>query len=430
MSKELKKSHIRLVGEIPSDWKVVPFWSIFSTYKGLSITKADLVETGIPVISYGQIHSKTGIFFNKEMLPFLPTSFLSYENAILKKGDVVFADTSEDVEGSGDFSVKDTDEIILAGYHNVIAKPKHREDYRFIGYVLESSGFRSQINSKVQGVKVYSITQSMINKTKIWLPPIEEQLKISSFLDEKVSAIENLVLKTTLSIGGLKKYKDSLISEIMTRGLTEENTKKSGVDWVEEIPESWNSFKIGQLYSQVKDLNKHLTETNLLSLSYGKIKRKNIESAFGLLPASFEGYNRVKVDDIVLRMTDLQNDKKSLRQGLVTERGIITSAYITIRPLQQVYSKFVFYQLYAFDLNKGYYGMGSGIRQGVNYKDIKNLSIFLPQVDEQMKIVQFLEEKLLNIDILISKKEELIEKLEQYKKSLIFEYVTGKKEVL
>lgn len=129
-------------------------------------------------------------------------------------------------------------------------------------------------------------------------------------------------------------------------------------------------------------------------------------------------------------MTDLQNDKKSLRQGLVTERGIITSAYITIRPLQQVYSKFVFYQLYAFDLNKGYYGMGSGIRQGVNYKDIKNLSIFLPQVDEQMKIVQFLEEKLLNIDILISKKEELIEKLEQYKKSLIFEYVTGKKEVL
>ena len=107
--------------------------------------------------------------------------------------------------------------------------------------------------------------------------------------------------------------------------------KDSGIEWVGKIPKHWSVRKISNYFSQVKDKNDELEEENLLSLSYGSIIRRNINSTDGLLPANFKNYNIVESGDIVLRMTDLQNDKVSLRTGFVTEKGIITSAYITIR---------------------------------------------------------------------------------------------------
>ncbi len=112
--------------------------------------------------------------------------------------------------------------------------------------------------------------------------------------------------------------------------------KDSGIEWVGEIPKHWQIKVLFQLATQVKNKNKDLVEKNLLSLSYGKIKRKNIEKSEGLLPASFDGYNIIEENDIVLRLTDLQNDHTSLRVGRTTERGIITSAYVTIRPINQI----------------------------------------------------------------------------------------------
>ena len=172
-----------------------------------------------------------------------------------------------------------------------------------------------------------------------------------------------------------------------------------------------------------------MIEKNLLSLSYGRIKRRYINSGNGLLPESFEGYNIIERDDIVLRMTDLQNDKTSLRQGISEERGGITSAYITIRATQEVSSRFVYCQLFGFDRNKGYYGMGSGVRQGVNWNDIKKLSLLLPNLSEQQEIADFLDQKTAQIDAIVAEKENLISEYESYKKSIIYEYVTGKKQV-
>ena len=103
-------------------------------------------------------------------------------------------------------------------------------------------------------------------------------------------------------------------------------TKDSGIEWIGAIPATWKTHTLYQLVTQVKNKNSDLQETNLLSLSYGKIKRRDINSNGGLLPESFNGYNIIEDGDIVLRLTDLQNDHTSLRVGLATERGIITSA--------------------------------------------------------------------------------------------------------
>ena len=210
----------------------------------------------------------------------------------------------------------------------------------------------------------------------------------------------------------------------MSEMTTYEKMKDSGIEWVGSVPSHWRVHTLYQLVTQVKEKNSNLQEKNLLSLSYGKIKRKDIDSPDGLLPASFDGYNIIEDGDIVLRLTDLQNDHTSLRVGLATERGIITSAYTTLRPIDTSNSKYLFYLLHAFDLKKGFYGMGSGVRQGLNYAEVKELRIVLPSQDEQDAIASFLDNQCGQIDSIIEEAKSSIAEYKKLREAVIFEAVT------
>lgn len=200
--------------------------------------------------------------------------------------------------------------------------------------------------------------------------------------------------------------------------------KDSGIEWIGAIPATWKTHTLYQLVTQVKNKNSDLQEDNLLSLSYGRIKRRDINSNGGLLPESFNGYNIIEDGDIVLRLTDLQNDHTSLRVGLATERGIITSAYTTLRPIKKETSRYLYYLLHSFDIKKGFYGMGSGVRQGLNYDEVKELRVILPSDVEQAAIVSYLDEQCAKIDTWISEAKESIEEYKRWKASLISETVT------
>lgn len=200
--------------------------------------------------------------------------------------------------------------------------------------------------------------------------------------------------------------------------------KPSGIEWIGDIPDDWEVRKLLSLFKEHKDRNKNLKEQNLLSLSYGKIKRKDINNNDGLLPASFETYNIVENGDIVFRLTDLQNDKRSLRTGIVTQRGIITSAYVTIRPKIRLDSRFFHYLYHMYDICKVFYGMGDGVRQGMGFEDLKNIPTLIPPLKTQQKIADYLDKKCGEIDATIAKQKESIEKLKAYKQSLISETVT------
>ena len=202
--------------------------------------------------------------------------------------------------------------------------------------------------------------------------------------------------------------------------------KQSGIDWIGEIPDDWKINQLSQIVSQVKNKNTGLKENNLLSLSYGKIKRKNINTNDGLLPASFDGYNIISDGDIVLRLTDLQNDHTSLRVGRATEQGIITSAYTTLHPVDYDNSKYLYYILHSFDLKKGFYGMGSGVRQGLNYDEVKTLKVPLPPKATQQRIAEYLDSECAQIDSIIEESKKSIEEYKAWKQSVIFEAVTGK----
>ena len=200
--------------------------------------------------------------------------------------------------------------------------------------------------------------------------------------------------------------------------------KDSGIEWIGEIPEDWKINSMFQLFTQVKNKNYTLSETNLLSLSYGKIKRKNINTTDGLLPQSFDTYNIVQKNDIVLRLTDLQNDHKSLRVGISNEQGIITSAYVTLRNRTNNLSQYLYYYLHSFDVAKGFYGMGSGVRQGLTWDDLKLFKFVIPSQKEQQKISAFLDRKCTEIDSVISKTKATIEEYKKLKQSVITQAVT------
>lgn len=200
--------------------------------------------------------------------------------------------------------------------------------------------------------------------------------------------------------------------------------KDSGIAWIGAMPRAWKMNTIAQIFLQVKCKNNGLQEKNLLSLSYGKVKRKSIDTVEGLLPESFDGYNIIEKDDIVLRLTDLQNDHTSLRVGLAEERGIITSAYLTIRNRSNFCPKYLYYYLHSFDIAKGFYGMGAGVRQGLNWDGVKWLKILAPSVPEQERIAAFLDAECAEIDAILEKTRASIEEYKKLKQAVITQAVT------
>ena len=200
--------------------------------------------------------------------------------------------------------------------------------------------------------------------------------------------------------------------------------KDSGIAWIGAMPRAWKMNTIAQIFLQVKCKNTGLQEKNLLSLSYGKVKRKSIDTVEGLLPESFDGYNIIEKDDIVLRLTDLQNDHTSLRVGLAEERGIITSAYLTIRNRSNFCPKYLYYYLHSFDIAKGFYGMGAGVRQGLNWDGVKWLKILAPSVPEQERIAAFLDAECAEIDAVLEKTRASIEEYKKLKQAIITQAVT------
>jgi type I restriction enzyme, S subunit len=191
-------------------------------------------------------------------------------------------------------------------------------------------------------------------------------------------------------------------------------------------PEDWQLDKLHRIFRVRRGhKNAGMKEDNLLSLSYGRIIQKDIETADGLLPENFEGYQIVEPGNIVLRLTDLQNDKRSLRQGLVTQSGIITSAYDAVEVQRDNDPRFWFYSLLALDLAKHYYSLGGGVRQSVKFADFPNDWVYLPDLATQRQIADFLDRETARIDLLIEKKQRLVALVEEKRSALITAAVTG-----
>lgn len=190
-------------------------------------------------------------------------------------------------------------------------------------------------------------------------------------------------------------------------------------------PQDWPLNKLHHVFTVRKNnKNTGMLNDNLLSLSYGRIINKDIDTTGGLLPESFETYQIVSPGDIVMRLTDLQNDKRSIRQGLVKEKGIITSAYDAIYPAKEHDSRYWAYALLAMDLAKYYYSLGGGVRQSIKFKDFPNDWLHTPPSETQKEIADFLDRETARIDELVEKKKKLISLAQEQKTSRTSDFLT------
>ena len=415
----MKDSGLSWVGEIPSDWVPHPVYYYFGERKNKNIFGQ---EDNLLSLSYGRI-IRRDINTNGGLLP---ESFNTYN--IVEAGDIIIRPTDLQNDKKSLRTGLCLERGIIT-YAYLALRPIRRLNSGFFRYLLHAYDISKVFYNMGNGVR-QGLNFSEFSRLMVFEPPIEIQDKITQYLDTATAEVDEIISDVQTQIDTLEQYKRSVITETVTKGLNPDaEMKDSGIEWVGEIPAHWLVHPVYYYYGERKNKNYLGKEDNLLSLSYGRVVRKDINTSDGLLPESFNTYNIVETGDIIIRPTDLQNDKRSLRTGLVKEHGIITSAYIDLCPIKQVDSRYFYFLLHAYDVMKVFYNMGNGVRQGLNYSEFSRLMVFEPPYDEQVAMADYLEAKVEEVDVVISDKKAQLATLDEYKKSLIFEYVTGKKEV-
>lgn len=216
---KLKDSGVEWIGMIPEHWDCIKLKYFFYFDKGLTITKENLKEFGIPCLNYGEIHSKFGFEINPKInkLKYVSEDYLKTSSkSLLTYGNFIFADTSEDLEGSGNFTYLNSNMKTFAGYHTIIVRAIKNINSRFFAYVFDSLSFRNQVRNQVKGVKVYSITQTMLKNLTISIPSEKEQEIIVNYLDNQRFTISQTISNQRTLITKLKEYKQTLIDSAVT----------------------------------------------------------------------------------------------------------------------------------------------------------------------------------------------------------------------
>lgn len=416
----MKDSGFGWLGKVPTNWKVERLqWHLYE----INVKNNPIRTTNVLSLT-----NKKGVIPYEEKGAQGNISKENYNEYHLAYKDTIVANSMNILIGSVGYS--DYYGCVSPVYY--VFKEKEDNDLHFFNYIMQTTQFQRELRKYANGILEIRLRVSSddILKRMIAVPEYGEQKKIATYLDEQCKKIDEIMADIQNQIDTLEDYKKSVISEAVTRGLDPNvEMQDSGIAFAKKIPAHWELHPVYYYFSEGKIKNTGCTENNLLSLSYGNIIRKDINTSEGLLPASFSTYNIVEKDDIIIRPTDLQNDKRSLRTGLVKEKGIITSAYIDLKPKTNVNSRYFHYLLHSYDVKKVFYNMGNGVRQGLKFDEFSKLSVFNPPIKEQEEIAEYLDSKCAEIDSIIEDKKTQLETIENYKKSMIYEYVTGKKEV-
>lgn len=407
---EYKDSGVEWLGKIPSHWQLKRLGTQFverkekvsdKDYPPLSVTKHGIV----PQV---ETAAKTDAGDNRKLV---------------MKDDFVINSRS-DRKGSSGISKFDGSVSLIS----IVMRPQHIMPL-YAHHLLRSSCFQEEFYRFGKGIvaDLWSTNSSEMKNILIPLPPKNECNLIALVIDKELTIIHLLIEKQHELIELLKEKRQAVIIHAVTKGINPDvPMKNSGVEWATCIPSHWNVKPTFSCCDASTTKNTEELGHNVLSLSYGKIVTRNIDSNYGLLPESFNTYQVVNKGESILRLTDLQNDKKSLRVGLVTQKGIITSAYLKLAAKKYLTPDFLYQLLHSYDTMKVFYGMGNGLRQSMKFEDFRRLPLLIPTISEQISITNFLYYKIKKIDTLIQKQLQQIDLLKERRTALISAAVTGK----
>ena len=401
MTRAMKDSGIEWIGEIPISWSVSRIGGQYE-HRNQKVSDKDYQPLSV---------TKQGVLLQLETVA---KSDAHDDRKLVREGDFVINSRS-DRRGSCGISAYSGSVSLI----NTVLKPRSRMNPTYYNWLFHTIQFADEFYKWGHGIvdDLWTTRWQDMKKIIIPFPSLDEQQKIADYLDKKCGEIDAITAEIQEQITALEEYKKSIIAEAVTKGPNPNAPMKdSGIEWIGKIPTSWDVHPIYSYFTERKHKNSLGREDNLLSLSYGNIIRKDINTNGGLLPESFNTYNIIEAGDIIIRPTDLQNDKRSLRTGLSHEHGIITSAYIALRPNKGVNSRYFHYLLHTYDVQKVFYNMGNGVRQGLNYSEFAKLMVFAPSPKEQKEIADYLDSQCSQVEESIADKQKQIETLEEYKK--------------
>lgn len=423
---------------VPSHWKSKRLKSLFTFGKGLPITKADLVTDGIPVISYGQVHAKynPGTKMVDSLFRFVPPTFLETNpGSLVCKGDFIFADTSEDREGCGNCVFVDKDMQLFSGYHTIILHKRNEENNnRYLAYLFQTDVWRYQLRRLVDGVKLFSITKTILNNVSIILPPRDEQDQIVRYLDWKVARVNKLIHGYQREIGLLEEKEKLQICDLLLHGLDQTvSFIDPGIQNIDKIPSHWKVLQSKRLFRERTEFSTQGNET-LLSVSkhYGVKRYSDLDTTeqFATIkPAqTLIGYKKVHQNDLAMNIMRARNGS----YGISDYDGIVSPAYCVYQLIYDCNPQYIHYLFHTPQIISSFESYSYGIaehRRRLYPTDFLRLYFPIPPKTEQNKIVDRVMEIKSESAIIIEKLKRQITLLREYRTRLISDVVTGQMDV-
>lgn len=437
---DYRDSGVEWLGVVPEDWGVKPLRYLGRFRKGLTITKADLTDTGIPCLNYGEVHSLYPFEVNQDIqaLKCVPAGYLKKEpSSCISYGDFVFADTSEDLEGVGNFTHVSGSEPLFAGYHTIIYSLDSDVSSRFLAYCLESFAFRTQLRMGVKGVKVFSVTQEILRGGIAWIPTTAEQTQIARFLDHETARIDALIKEQQRLIELLKEKRQAEISHAVTKGLDPAvPMKDSGVDWLGEVPAHWPLPKLGHLARVLNGSTPSRENMDYWSdgvipwVASGSLNdyRIDLASEFITKKALKECSVEMIPRGAILVGLVGQGKTRGLAALLNIEATINQNVCAVVPDKEKVLSGYL--HLYLHCIYEPLRDFGRGANQAaLNCELVSALRIPLPCMEEQSRIVKYIERKLNEFGALEDYSQRSIGLMQERRSALISAAVTGKIDV-
>lgn len=427
-----KDSGIEWIGKIPEDWEVIKLGKL-GRFTSSGIDKK-IVEgqSFVKIINYTDVYgNNTFLLKNKDYMVVSAESTRINEH-LVKDGDLIFTPSSETVEDIG-ISCLVSENLDNTAYSYHVLRFRFNQDVnkQYKKYLCNNHYVYNYFGARATGSIRKTLNRDDFKECSVLLPSSSEQENISDYLDKKCAKIDEIIGTEKQIIEKLKEYKQSVITEAVTKGLDKNvPMKDSGIDWIGKTPRHWDIQKLKYKFKIKKDIAGS-EGFNVLSVTQKGLKIKDLSSNEGQIAMDYSKYQFVNPTDFVMNHMDLLTGWVDCSKfSGVTSPDYRVFINTDFDNCDNEYYKNIFQSCYR---NKIFYGLGQGVsglgRWRLQSDKFLNFFIPIPPIDEQKEITNFIINKSAQIDNAIFNKEQAIEKLTEYKKSLIYECVTGKRKV-
>lgn len=414
--REMKDSGIEWIGAIPNHWRV-------SKIKQIVRWKSVKGQPDLPVLSlyrdYGVI-PKDSRDDNHNV-----TSLDTSGYKVVEHGDLVI---NKMKAWQGSLAVSEYNGIVSPAYH-ICKITSENICKKYLHYLLRDASYLPEYMRLSTGLRVgqWDLSFDDFKNIPFLVPPLAEQERIAAFLDAGCSEIDAVLEKTRASIEEYKKLKQAVITQAVTKGIRGNRPMKdSGIEWIGEIPAEWVVAPHKRIMHKVKEICEQYNGEDVISLTVNGVVKRDL-TAGGKMPTSFDGYQYVEPNDLLLCLFDIDVTPRCV--GVVRDYGVTSPAYSRFVMHDGYYNAYYDYLLRMIDDNKVFVHLSKNLRSSLTESDFGAIKTCAPPLAEQKCIAAFLDVRCDEIDALIAKKQQYLTEIENYKKSLIYEYVTGKKEV-